>query len=70
MKFIENKTSCLSLPSQDLDFQRHMAWHFLFVFSAFGAQAQALASFKKCVPPPLPYFKVNICPLPLPFTEK
>ena len=28
--------------------------------------AQALVSFKKCMPPPLPYFKVNISPLPLP----
>ena len=28
--------------------------------------AQALVSFKKYMPPPLPYFKVNICPLPLP----
>ena len=27
---------------------------------------QALDSFKKYMPPPLPYFKVNICPLPLP----
>ena len=27
---------------------------------------QALVSFKKYMPPPLPYFKVNICPLPLP----
>jgi hypothetical protein len=27
--------------------------------------AQALVSFKKYIPPPLPYFKVNICPLPL-----
>jgi hypothetical protein len=26
----------------------------------------ALASFKKYMPPPLPYFKVNICRLPLP----
>jgi hypothetical protein len=26
---------------------------------------QALVSFKKYMPPPLPYFKVNICPLPL-----
>jgi hypothetical protein len=25
-----------------------------------------LVSFKKCMPPPLPYFKVNICPFPLP----
>jgi hypothetical protein len=30
------------------------------------ALAQALVSFKKYIPPPLPYFKVNICPLPLP----
>jgi hypothetical protein len=28
--------------------------------------AQALVSFKKYMPPPLPYFKVNIFPLPLP----
>ena len=28
--------------------------------------AQALVSFKKCMPPPLPYFKVNIYPFPLP----
>ena len=27
---------------------------------------QALVSFKKYMPPPLPYFKVNICPFPLP----
>ena len=31
-----------------------------------GIDAQALVSFKKYMPPPLPYFKVNICPLPLP----
>jgi hypothetical protein len=28
--------------------------------------SQELVSFKKYMPPPLPYFKVNICPLPLP----
>ena len=27
---------------------------------------KALVSFKKYMPPPLPYFKVNICPFPLP----
>jgi hypothetical protein len=27
---------------------------------------QALVSFKKYIPPPLPYFKVNIYPFPLP----
>jgi hypothetical protein len=31
-----------------------------------GFESQALVSFKKYMPPPLPYFKVNICPLPLP----
>jgi hypothetical protein len=31
-----------------------------------GSSAQALVSFKRYMPPPLPYFKVNICPLPLP----
>ena len=28
--------------------------------------SQALVSFKKYMPPTLPYFKVNICPFPLP----
>jgi hypothetical protein len=27
---------------------------------------QALVSFNKYMSPPLPYFKVNICPFPLP----
>ena len=31
-----------------------------------GCYSQALVSFKKYMPPPLPYFKVNICPFPLP----
>jgi hypothetical protein len=31
-----------------------------------GLPSQALVSFKKYMPPPLPYFKVNICPFPLP----
>ena len=29
-------------------------------------KAQALVSLKNDMPPPLPYFKVNICPFPLP----
>jgi hypothetical protein len=29
--------------------------------------AQALVSFQKYMPPPLPYFKVNICPFTLPY---
>jgi hypothetical protein len=32
----------------------------------FTVGAQALVSFKKYMPPPLPYFKVNIYPFPLP----
>ena len=31
-----------------------------------GTRLQALVSFKKYMPPPLPYFKVNMCPFPLP----
>ena len=31
-----------------------------------GLWSQALVSLKKYMPPPLPYFRVNICPLPLP----
>ena len=31
-----------------------------------ASTAQALVSFKKYMPHPLPYFKVNICPFPLP----
>jgi hypothetical protein len=30
------------------------------------SESQALVSFKKYMPPPLPYFKVNIYPFPLP----
>jgi hypothetical protein len=36
------------------------------VVSDTPRHAQALVSFKKYMPPPLPYFKVNICPVPLP----
>jgi hypothetical protein len=35
-------------------------------FALLTFMAQALVSFKKNMPPPLPYFKVNICPFPLP----
>ena len=37
-----------------------------FIRSNFGVSSQALVSFKKYIPPLLPYFKVNICPFPLP----
>jgi hypothetical protein len=33
----------------------------------YSPKSQALVSFKKYMPPPLSYFKVNICPLPLPY---
>ena len=36
------------------------------LFLELGWEPQALVSFKKYMPPPLPYFKVNICPVPLP----
>jgi hypothetical protein len=39
-----------------------LAW----VPRAIAHRPQALVSFKKYMPPPLPYFKVNFCPLPLP----
>jgi hypothetical protein len=34
--------------------------------SCIDPDPQALVSFKKYMSHPLPYFKVNICPLPLP----
>jgi hypothetical protein len=37
-----------------------------FLQSISTSMSQALVSFKKYMPPPLPFFKVNICPLPLP----
>jgi hypothetical protein len=36
------------------------------IFPRTLVNSQALVSFKKYMPPPLPYFKVNISPLPLP----
>jgi hypothetical protein len=35
-----------------------------------GCITQALVSFKKYVPPPLPYFKVNICSFPFPTSRQ
>jgi hypothetical protein len=32
----------------------------------YADNTHTLVSFKKYMPPPLPYFKVNICPFPLP----
>jgi hypothetical protein len=37
-----------------------------FILHTPVSTTQALVSLKKYMPPPLPYFKVNICPLPPP----
>jgi hypothetical protein len=42
------------------------ALHSIISKSLRQGKTQALVSFKKYMPPPLPYFKVIICPLPLP----
>jgi hypothetical protein len=52
-----------------------IVWNFIFKWSCSAftscwkhcAAAQALVSFKKYMPPPLPYFTVNICPFSLPY---
>ena len=41
-----------------------MMWHVDILKTAY--LAQVLVSFKQYMRPPLPYFKVNICPFPLP----
>ena len=38
----------------------------IYIFCVVCVSSQALVSFKKYMPPPLPYFKVNIYPFPLP----
>jgi hypothetical protein len=38
---------------------------FTTTYASSAYHPQALVSLKKCMPPPLPYFKVNICPFPL-----
>ena len=37
----------------------------VYIYRMLQVNSQALVSFKKYMPPPLPYFKVNICPFPL-----
>jgi hypothetical protein len=49
----------------------YTTWITIWLQSFFSCRPQALGSqtlvtFKKYMPPPLPYFKVNICPFPLP----
>ena len=51
----DKSTRVVFLPSVNITFSCHKVLY-----------SQALGSFKKYMPPPLPYFKVNICPLPLP----
>ena len=38
----------------------------IFILYFYSFVAQALVSFKGCMPPPLPYYRVDICPFPLP----
>jgi hypothetical protein len=42
------------------------SWKHVSPFNKLVYVTQALVSFKKYMPPPLPYFKVNIYPFPLP----
>jgi hypothetical protein len=41
-------------------------FNYIFGVHPIELKSQALVSFKKYMPSPLPYFKVNICPFPLP----
>jgi hypothetical protein len=43
-----------------------LIWSREFRMTSDTTERQALVSFKKYMPPPLPYFKVNICLFPLP----
>jgi len=38
---------------------------FITTYTSSAYHPQKLVLFKICMPPPLPYFKVNICPFPL-----
>ena len=54
-------------PPQKLPPSPHFQVHTrIFTHFPFRSTPQALVSFKKYMPPTLPYFKVNICPFPLP----
>jgi hypothetical protein len=52
----------LSIPHSPTNF---IFWLDRLIFR-YQSIPQALVSFKKYMPPPLLYFKVNICPFPLP----
>jgi hypothetical protein len=49
-----------------LAWYRHFNKNWRAEASCIDPDPQALVSFKKYMSHPLPYFKVNICPLPLP----
>jgi hypothetical protein len=61
-----------SVPLRFTDYDYHFGIFKLFIeltwwrIFEIPSHPQALVSFKKYMPPPLPYFKVNICPFPLP----
>ena len=69
-QFIENIINWLERCNKwiiwQCSFQRESLVKFEDKLVIFHVLAQALVSFKKCMPPPLPYFKVNIYPFPLP----
>ena len=61
--YIKETASYIQWDNNDVRFipEQHFSW-ILFIVIA----PQALVSFKKYLPPPLPYFKVNVYPFPLP----
>jgi hypothetical protein len=64
VSFIGGWSCCTKPANVDV----HTFVHFLIVevHTFSECRAQALVSFRKYMPPPLPYFKVNIYPFPLP----
>ena len=46
--------------------KRNKIFYSIIVINKSSLISQALVSFKTYMPPPLPYFKVYFCPLPLP----
>jgi hypothetical protein len=45
--------------------KRNKIFYSIIVINKSSLISQALVSFKTYMPPPLPYFKVYFCPLPL-----
>ena len=64
--FTCNRKLAISKFFTHLCFFLLLLFKWTFVFCYHLSISQALVSFKKYMPSPLPYFKVNICPFPLP----